>query len=406
MPIFKYEAQTEDGTIIKKAMESTSYADAYATLVDKGLAPIKIEPIEKEKHGNKIDKMKLRDVTIFCRQFSTMIGAGMSIIKIFDMLRKQETSSKQRYLIAIYEEVYRQVNAGMSLSEAVGSMQDVFPAILINMIRAGEVSGNLDSVMEKTAAYFASRNKLMNKIKTGMVYPKILVAMIVIIVLAMFTFILPEFFKMFEILEIDLPGITLLLIGISNFITTKWYIIIIAVLVVIGAYRAALLNPTFVYNLDVFKTKIPIVKVMTQKTAIANFTNTMGVLYSSGVSMMESIEISAAVLENKYYEDQLSDVVKDVENGKMFSLSLEERDIFEPMVTALLFSGEESGNLDTILAETAEFYSNEAEEATARMVATMEPIMIIVIGVIVGFIVAAVLLPTFSLASGLSNKSY
>ena len=405
MPRFRYKAKKDDGKVVSKMIEASDYAEAHSLLVSSGLEPIKITQFDKDISKEKNKKMTLKEVTIFCRQFVTMLASGVSLVRAMDILREQALKENNFHLYRIYDRVYQDVQKGYSLNEAMLAQDGVFPPMLIHMVEAGEVSGSLDNVLGRTAEYYESQNKLINRVQTSLMYPKLLVGMIVVIVLGLFAFVLPQFFVVFDDLSLQLPRITEIIIMISDFVIYKWYILVIVTVAILLAWSIAMTNERFAYQVDYLKTKIPIVKVAVEKVAIANFTSTMGVLYSSGVSMLQALEISAAVLNNKYYTDKFEQVIREVETGKMLSTAVAEAEVFDPMVTSLLRMGEESGNLESIFETTAVFYMNEAEEAIARMITAIEPIVIVVIGLIVLLVVAAVLMPTFSMATQISDQA-
>ena len=404
MPKFRYKAR-KDKKIINKVLEAGDYAEAHNTLVANGLEPIKITQIGKDESKKKARKMTLKEVTIFCRQFVTMLTSGVSVVRAVDILREQALKENKKHLYRIYEQVYQDIQKGYALNEAMLAQGDVFPPMLVHMVRAGEISGSLDTVLERTAEYYESQHKLISRVQTSLMYPKILGFMIVAIVLGLFAFVLPQFFVVFDELDLTLPVLTEIVISISDFVIYKWYVLVIVVMSFLLAWSIAMTNEKFAYQVDYLKTRLPIVKVAVEKVAIANFTSTMGVLYSSGVSILQALEISAAVLNNRYYTAKFEQVIREVETGKMLSVAVDEAEVFDPMVTSLLRIGEESGNLEAIFETTATFYMSEAEEAIARMITALEPIVIVVIGVIVLMVVAAVLLPTFSMATQVSDQA-
>lgn len=405
MPRFRYRAIGPNKKVVNKVISAADYAEAHHLIIISGMEPVKITQIGVQDTTGTLKKLTLKEVTIFCRQFGTMISAGIPLIRIFEILREQAVKEKQKNNYGIYEKIYDSIQKGYSLNECMAELGSVFPAMLVNMVRAGEVSGSLDRVIGKMADYYDAQNKLINRVKTGLMYPKILIAMVIVIVLGLFGFILPKFFVVFDELDIVLPKLTLIVIAMSDFVKDKWYVLLIIGLSGVLAFSIAMTNESFAYFVDMAKTKIPKVREAVEKMAIANFTSTMGVLYSSGVPMLQSLEIAAAVLDNRFYHDKLSQVIIEVEAGKMLSIALAEAQIFEPMVTSLMRIGEESGNLEEIFFKAADFYAAEAEEAVARMVAVIEPIIIIFIGIVVLIVVAAVLLPSFSMASQVTEKA-
>ena len=333
-----------------------------------------------------------------------MIGTGITISKAFDILQTQEKENKNEKRYKLYHNVYEEIQRGQSLYEALKLQGSAFPAMLTNMVQAGEMSGNLDTIMERTAVYFEKQSRMMSKLRSSLAYPKILMIMALTIVIALFTFVLPNFFVVFEQMEVELPYITQVVVKISDFLREKWYIIIFVVIGTVLAWKIALTSPPIAYEWDYIKTRIPIVKEAMKKTAISNFTSTMGMMYSSGVSMLDSITVAATVLQNRYYESEFRYIIDSVAAGAMMSTALLESKIFEPMVSSMLFIGEESGNLDELLDKTADFYETEADEAISKMVTTIEPIILVVIGIIVLVLIASVILPSFALATGLADK--
>ena len=405
MARFRYKARKPDGKTVTRHMDVADYSEAYRLLEEKDLEPITIVQVEANAVDKKPKKMSLKQVTVFCRQFATMVDAGMPLIKILDILKTQALQERNKRQNIIYEKLYQDVQKGFSLHEAMLEQGEIFPPMLIHMVEAGEVSGSLDTVIARTADYYDSQNKLINRVNSSMMYPKILLGMIVFIVLALFAFVLPQFFVVFDQLDLQLPMLTKVVIAISDFIINKWYVIVLVALSIFLAFQILMTNEKFAFQIDYFKTRLPIVKVAVEKLAIANFTSTMGVLYSSGVSLLQSLEIAASVLNNRFYKERFDQMIVDVESGKPLSLALAEADVFDPMVTSLILIGEESGNLEEIFDTTSDFYMNEAEEAIARMITAMEPIVLVIIGVLVLVIVGAVLMPTFSMATQISDQA-
>jgi len=405
MAVWRYRARIPgEKKTIQKSMEASSYADVYNSITKNGWIPEKIVKVDREKREKRVTQLTLRETTIFCRQFSTMIGTGISISRAMDILQSQELENKNQKLYNLYHNVYEEIQRGQSFYEALKLQGSAFPPMLTNMVNAGEMSGNLDSIMERTASYFEKQSRLMAKMRSSLAYPKLLLAMAVVIVIALFTLVLPNFFVVFEEMEVELPTITKYVIKASDFLREKWYLVIFVVASAILAWKIALTSPVIAYQWDYIKTKIPIVKNAMKKTAIANFTSTMGMMYSSGISMLDSITVASTVLQNRYYETEFHYIIDSVAAGAMMSTVLLESKLFEPMVSSMLYIGEESGNLDELLSRTADFYETEADEAISKMITAIEPIILILIGVIVLVLVASVILPSFALATGMAEK--
>lgn len=405
MAKFRYTARDVEGKVVKKYVEASNYADVYENIEKNGLQPVKIIQLDKQEKQTKAKKLSLKTVTLFCKQFGSMLSAGIPLVKAFDILTVQAKQTGQRQLYRIYKNIYQNIQKGMSLNECMRAEGDVFPPMLVNMVKAGEASGNLDVVIQKCGVYFEAQHKLKNKIKSGLLYPKILLVLLVCIVVGLFTFILPKFFDVFTQLDMELPAVTQIVVSISNFFISKWLYIVIVIVAIWLLFTILMTNYQFAFYIDQIKTQLPAIKVATEKVAIANFSSTMAVLYGSGVSMLDSLEIASSILSNKYYEDRFKSVIKAVESGKMLSASLDKENIFEPMFTSLMYVGEEAGNLEQILQDISEFYMSEAEEAITRMVTLIEPIILVVIGLLLLVVVAAVILPSFSLASQVSDMA-
>lgn len=405
MAVWKYRARVPgEKKTIKKSIEAATYADVYNSIVKNGWVPEKITKLDREKNEKRVIQLTLRETTIFCRQFSTMVGTGISIAKAIDILQMQEKENKNEKLYSLYHSVYEEIQRGQSLYEALKLQGSAFPPMLTNMVLAGEMSGNLDTIMARTSTYFEKQSRLMSKMRSSLAYPKLLIVMALAIVIALFTLVLPNFFVVFEQMEVELPAITQAVIKMSDFLREKWYMIVFVVIGVVLTWKIALTSPVIAYEWDYIKTKIPIVSNAMKKTAISNFTSTMGMMYASGISMIDSITVAATVLQNRYYETEFRYIIEAVASGAMMSSALLESKIFEPMVSSMLFIGEESGNLDELLSKTADFYEVEADEAITKMITAIEPIILVAIGFIVLVLVASVILPSFALATGMAEK--
>lgn len=403
MPKFKYSAKDSNGAIIKNNIEGNNYADVYTILQNLKLTPIKITEVKTSNKSEKTKKMKLKEVTIFCRQFSTMLSSGLTLIRIFEILKNQCNGPKFKHLNTLYSNIHSSIQRGNSLYESMSAQENIFPPLLLSMVHSGEASGTLDDVMTKMAAYFEKQNKLMGKVKTGMAYPIILASVCVLVIVFLFIGVLPEFFNLFNDLGVELPWITKVAMDISDFFQTKWMYIILFGLLIFAILKVLKSSEKFNAKVDQLLLKLPIIKVVIEKVSVARFTGTMGVLYSSGISMIESIGISSNILTNRIYQCAFGKILKGIEQGKMLSHCLQEEDIFESMVSEMLYVGEETGSLDSVLNNMSDFYSDEADEAISRAVAILEPVMIIFMGIIILFIVAAIIIPTFELSAGMGD---
>ncbi len=392
----------ERGRTVRKSITAANYPDVYYKIEKLGWTPIDIKEIEDKKVTSRVRRLSLKELVVFCRQTSTMLQAGIPIVTAFEILRLQCRKERNHAMANIYDHIHADLQIGISMKDSMEAMNGVFPPMLISIIAAGELTGNIDTVMTKLGGYYDRQRILKHKIDSSLMYPKILLVLVVGVVIGLFTFILPSFFVVFDQLDIHLPLITEILIKISDFMRERWYIIVAILALVVLIYNMLMTNDEFAKTLDYIYTKIYVVREMVMKVSIANFTSTLGLLSSSGVGLLQAVDISKDVLTNRYYRMKLHEVRDEVEVGKMLSHALENAEIFDPMVTSLILIGEESGSLDKMLDMASDFYETEAEQAMSKMVTFIEPIVIVIIGVLVLGVVAAVILPIFSMATQLS----
>ena len=265
-----------------------------------------------------------------------------------------------------------------------------FPQFLISMVAAGESSGSLDQIMQRMSDHYAKENKMHNTIKSAMMYPIILVILCVAVVIGLFTFIMPTFAGLFTNEE-DMPALTRVMMSISNFLRGYWYILIGFVLIAVFGIRYAMKMPNVRLKWDRFIIKGPGFGALVVKIYTARFARTLSSLYSSGIPMVECLERSSAILNNSYIDEKFRTVVDEVKQGETLSASIQRTEIFESMFCSIIYVGEEAGALDDILAKTSDYYDEEADSAVQRLVGMLEPVMIIILGIMVGLIVASVL---------------
>ena len=329
------------------------------------------------------------------RQLASLLSAGITVVRSLDMLYQQcETRRSKRCIGEIYEEI----QSGRSLSEAFKNQNDVLPTIMTSMIAAGEESGRLDEIMERLAVHFQKEAKLKNKISSALVYPKILAFVTVAIVVGLMTFLVPGIAQTIKDLGGDLPGLTKAIMAISDSFVHFWYV-----------YALVIGGGAFAFNVwkrsekghaqwDTMVLRIPIVGKATKMNAAARFTRTVSTLLKSGISVLTAVEITGASLDNVILEKKLADARLEIRKGTSLSKSIKNITEFPPMIYAMTAIGEESGTLDTILDKAADFFEDEADAATAKMTAALEPCMLVVIAIIVGLVVGGIAMPIFSMA--------
>ncbi len=395
---FKYKAVGDNGQIIEGIFEATGEQEVINMLRNSNRMPISIEETGDSgaSHSISFGKVKKKDLAIFCRQFYTMLNAGVSIIKTLDILGKQ---SENKLMKKAIENVYNSVQKGMALSEAMKNMPKVFPPILINMVEAGEASGNLDTIMDRMAAHYEKEFKMENKIKGAMIYPMVLAVAATGVVVFLMVFVMPTFIGMFESSGVELPGPTKAMLVISNSMQNQWYVYIIAIVVLVFTIRLIGKSDGGALLFDTIKLRLPVFKNTNVKVATSRFTRTLSTLMSSGIPLIQGIDIVSRVIGNRYIRNKLESAKEEVRKGVPLSRTIKDTNVFPPMVDSMINIGEESGALDDILNKTADFYDEEVEAALQKMTEMMQPVMIVVMASIVGFIVLAIALPMFDMVS-------
>ncbi len=399
MARYKYKAMTAAGIAVKGIYEAKSKNDVLTMLRQNQYFPVKIVEQSKGREielGKFFNRISNKDIAVFCRQFHSMLEAGISLINCLDIL-KQQTENK--YFRSTIGEVYEKVQQGLTFSEALKRYDTIFPDMLINMIVAGEASGGLDTILERMANHYEKETRILNKVKGAMIYPMALAFLSVGVSILLLVFVFPNFISMFEGSDTPLPLPTRILMSVSSFLTGYWYIVIGIVILTVIIVRRILKNTEVQYKLDSFKLKIPIIKGINQKVITSRFSRTLATLISSGMPLLEALDIVARILNNKYVEQGILKAKDEVRRGVLLSVPIKEMNLFPPMLISMLSIGEEVGTLDEILNKTANYFDEEAETAIDTMTRLVEPMMLIVMALLIGFIVAAMMLPMFDMAS-------
>lgn len=391
---YKYVAVTDTGFKVTGSVEANSEADVVNMLRGNQYFPISVERDISAEAGIELfaPKVTKKDLAVFCKQFHTMLDAGLSIVRCLDVLAAQTENKTLKKAISL---VADNVQKGMTLSEAMALQPKVFPKILVNMVEAGEVSGDLDAILEKMAVHFEKENKIESKVKSSTVYPIALLVVTICVVVFMIVFVLPTFISMFEGSGTELPGATQLLINLSNSMRSKWYVYLGVVAAVVLGVKAFTSSERGRRTFDFIKLKLPVISTTTVKVVTSRFTRTLSTLISSGIPLLRSMEVVSKVVDNSVVEQRIKDSIEDIRRGIPLSRAVKEVGLFPPMVDSMIRIGEESGALDDILLKTADFYDEEVEVALTRMTTLIEPIMIVFMALIIGFIVIAMYMPMF-----------
>jgi type IV pilus assembly protein PilC len=398
---FDYQVRDRSGKMITGQLEADTQAAVASKLTSMGYAPIKIEEVKSTGLSYEINmpgsnRVKLKDLAIFSRQFATMISSGLALIRALSILQEQTENKK---LAETIDEIRGRVEAGTSLSEALAEHEKVFPKLYIAMVRAGESAGMLDEVLLRVAAMYEADVKLRSKIKAAMTYPVIVFIMAILLSTVMLVFIVPVFAEMFDDLGGQLPLLTQVLVSLSNFVTS-WigvvtYIVVPAALWF--AYKRIRSTEKGRFGLDVMKLRLPVFGPLFHKIALTRFARNLSTLMAAGVPILQALEITADTVNNGPIAKAVKDVQDSVRQGESINRPLSKHEVFPPMVVQMIAVGEETGNVDGMLAKIADFYDTEIESTTESLTALMEPLMIGVIGGLVGGMVIALYMPMFKI---------
>lgn len=389
MPTYKYSAKTLESKMVRGVMEANDVETVRRLLRQDQTFLLKIREVENVKKPYKLKAMELSD---FSRQLASMLGSGIPVIRAMKILEERDVKPG---LKKVYEVILREIQRGNTLSEAMELSGGSFPELMINIFRAGEASGQLENSARKMADHYEKEHKLKEKVRAAMTYPIILFGVTVVVVLLVFTLILPQFFELFD--GIELPALTKFMLFLSNSLETYglFYLIGLLLIVAIGAFVLSI--PKVKLQTDKVKLKIPKIGHLLRIIYTARFARNLSSLYSSGLPMINALNIGGDTVGNTYIRDQFISVVEAVRNGQALSAAVEQVDGFDAKLVATIYIGEESGRLDEMLENVSDAYDYEAEMATARMVTYIEPIMIITMAFMVGSIILSVMMPIMTL---------
>lgn len=394
MAKYKYKALSADGKTVQGIIEADTVEQFKAQLKQTGYFCLSyILEEEAGKQSAFIGKISLKDLSVFCRQFSAMLNAGIGVVKCLDVLSQQANSMS---LKTVLEAVMSDVRKGSSLHQAMSNQGSAFPFYLISSIESGEESGTLDSVMKRMSDYFEKQYKTRAKISGALTYPIILAVLSVCVVVGMLTFVVPKFLAMYSD-QSTLPAPTKLLLAMSDFMMRDWWLVALVVGGVAGLIYLIKKMPSTRTSWDMAMLKMPIIGKMRRTLLTGKFAHTLSTLTSSGISMLVSLEVVARVIGNWAISSSINIMTDDLKKGLSLSQSLRKFDIFPPMFKSMVAVGEESGQIDDLLEKTAAFYDDEADIALQKMVSMIEPLMIVLMAGIIGFIVIAMIMPIYTM---------
>jgi len=396
--VFQWAGKTTKGTIVKGELTVNTKEEVIAYLRKQNIIPTTITP--KTKRALRLPfmgKVKDKDLVIYTKQFSTMIDAGLPLVQALEILEEQ---TENKTLAKAIGEVRVDVESGSTYADALKKHPRIFSDLYVNMVTAGEAGGTLDIILSRLAEYIEKAMKLKRRVRGALIYPSVIVSVAIIVIAVIMTYVIPVFAKMFERLGGVLPLPTRIVIAISNFMNGPGGLLVLGGIIGFIVFIIQIRRTERGRKItDAIFLKLPIFGVLLKKVAIAKFTRTLGTLISSGVPILDGLNITAKTSGNKIVEEEIMKVGKAVAEGKTIAEPMRDSKVFPPMVTQMIAVGETTGAVDTMLNKIADFYDEEVDSTTANLTAIMEPVLIVFLGVTIGFIVVSMYLPIFRLVT-------
>jgi type IV pilus assembly protein PilC len=395
MPRFTYSARTSNGELKSASIEAPNRDDAVAQLRRQRLTIIKVD--ESQGTPKKISgSIGMRDIVIFTRQFSTMINAGLPLVQALDILGGQ---SENKVLAAVLRDVVFDVESGNTVADAMRKHPKAFSDLYTNMVAAGEVGGILDTILNRLAVFMEKNDALVRKVKGAMIYPMVILGVAGLCIVILLWKVIPVFRTMFDSVGMELPLPTQVVIGLSDFLTSFWWAILVGGVGLFFFFKQYYATPAGQLVIDRALLKLPILGDVLRKSAVSRFTRTLGTLTSSGVSILDGLEITARTSGNRVVQDAIMNSRASIAGGDTISGPLKKSEVFPPMVISMISVGEQTGGLDEMLTKIADFYDDEVDAAVGGLLALLEPIMIVFLGVVVGGMIVAMYLPIFDMVN-------
>ena len=401
--LFAYVAINKEGSRVKGNVQGKTKEDVVTELFQKGLSPVSIDEVsslfslEKLKEIN-IGGVPLKDKMIFLKQFSIMLNAGLSITRALEILTMQAQNARFKVVL---KEVLGSVSGGIALSDAFGRYPDVFDSIAVNLIKAGEQSGNLGLILRKLSREYEQRNELMGKVTSSLAYPAVLTLVMIGVIIFLMIVVVPQLKDAFVSFGADLPWITKALIFVSDFISRFWYLILIVLIGGLVGFRYFISTPEGRRVWDKFLITVPIIGVLLVKVQVATFARILYLLISSGVPILQTLELTEATLSNVWFKDEVANMRDQVKKGVSIAVPLLQSQYFPSIVGYMVNVGQETGQIDKVLRKVARYYDLEIKTATATLSSLLEPVMLVVMGGVVAVIVAAIYYPMYTLTQSI-----
>jgi len=399
LPVFTYKGRPLAGSSVSGELKVKNRAELERTLRSKKILVTAVSTKPSQINLRIGTGIKKVHISRFTRQFATMIGAGLPMVQCLEILSEQMDSAQLRRIIG---EVKESVQAGTTLAEALSRHKKVFDDLYVNMVDAGEIGGALDTILVRLAGYREKADALARKVKGAMVYPAVVVTVAIAVTFIMLTYIVPVFAKMFTGLGAELPAPTRFVLSLSGFIRSNILIGLGLLVALIIAYRYYSKTQKGRLNIDRVKLKLPLLGDLIRKSAIARFSRTLATLISSGVSILDALEITARTSGNRVIHDAIKKSILSIAEGETITQPLKESKVFPPMVVQMISVGEKTGGLDEMLSKIADFYDEEVDAAVEALTSIIKPVIIVFMGIVIGGILIAMYLPMFEIIGKIS----
>ncbi len=397
MPLFEYTARNLKGDIVKDHVDLPTKDDVVAHLRKNRLVLVQLRQAPRAASMPRLGGgVRTRDVVIFTRQFATMINAGLPLVQALDILAQQ---TENKTLAGVTRQVVYDVESGQTLADALRKHPKAFSDLYVNMVAAGEAGGILDTILQRLAQFLEKNDAIIRKVKGAMVYPAVIMTVAVVAVAVLLIFVIPTFQNMFASVNLDLPLPTRIVIGMSNILKSYWWAIIAVIGIGVFSINRYYKTSAGRLQLDALMLRFPVLGDVLRKSAVSRFTRTLGTLISSGVSILDGLEITARTAGNMVIHNAVMESRQSIASGDTIAAPLQRSKVFPPMVISMIAVGEQTGGLDEMLSKIADFYDEEVDAAVGTLLSLMEPIMIVVLGVIVGGMVVAMYLPIFDMVN-------
>ena len=402
MKKFKYSARDVNGKVVEGEIEARDTNAVADILHDRGLIVVTIREgmgIDWEKLNEiNIGGIPMKDKVVFMRQMATMVSAGLPLTRSLEIMVQQASNPLFKRVLS---NVLKSIQSGKTLANSFREQEDVFDEITLNLIEAGEESGNLEVVLTKLAVELEEKNALSSKIKSAMIYPTIILLIIIAVIVLMMFVLVPSMAEIYQDFDAELPFATRALMSMSDFFVNYWWGVLTVLLVLAVGIKYYLDTPKGKRNFDKLILKVPVIGGIVAKTQLSQFTRILSLLLSSGLSIIKSIELTASSLGNEMFRDTLMEAKDELEKGGPLAIPIARSEYYPLLVSSMIAVGEETGEIDTVLAKVSEYYKDEVNTATENLSSLLEPVFLIIMGLAIGFIAMAVYMPMFQLSSAI-----